>query len=169
MGLTGFGCLFTVLGIFFLFDRGLLAMGNVRLAPASLGRLCEDLGILPTRARCCAAAVPRRRGDNHRPGRHCALLHAAEEPQGAQPSASATSAGCMSCSPQKLVQGSGFYLAGVLLVLWGWSVVGILLESYGFFVLFSGFFPTVLGFLRRLPGFGPVLDLPIFKVVSSWS
>ena len=29
VGLTGFGCLFTVLGIFFLFDRGLLAMGNV--------------------------------------------------------------------------------------------------------------------------------------------
>ena len=63
-------------------------------------------------------------------------------------------------------QGSGFYLAGVLLVLWGWSVVGILLESYGFFVLFSGFFPAVLGFLRRLPGLGSILDLPIFKLVS---
>ena len=63
-------------------------------------------------------------------------------------------------------QGSGFYLAGVALVLWGWCIIGLLLEAYGFFVLFSGFFPTVLGFLRRLPGFGTVLDLPIFKVVS---
>jgi len=38
-------------------------------------------------------------------------------------------------------------------------------EAYGFWLLFAGFFPTVLGFLRRAPGLGPVLDLPILKSV----
>lgn len=65
-----------------------------------------------------------------------------------------------------MLQGSAFYMSGVVLVLWGWPVVGILLESYGFFLLFRGFIPTVLGFMRRIPGLGSVLDLPGLKSVS---
>ena len=64
------------------------------------------------------------------------------------------------------LQGSAFYLSGVALVLYGWPMIGILLESYGFFLLFRGFIPTVLGFMRRVPGFGNILDLPGLKSVS---
>lgn len=35
MGLTGLGFLFLLLGVLFFFDRGLLAMGNVRTAAES--------------------------------------------------------------------------------------------------------------------------------------
>jgi len=64
------------------------------------------------------------------------------------------------------LQGSGFFLAGVLTVLYGWAVVGMCLESYGFWVLFSAFFPTVLGYLRGIPMLGSVLDAPFLKSVG---
>jgi hypothetical protein len=63
------------------------------------------------------------------------------------------------------MQGSAFFLAGVGLVLWGWTFVGFGLEMYGFWLLFSAFFPTVLSFLRRMPFLKQVLDMPAFKTV----
>ena len=40
---------------------------------------------------------------------------------------------------------------------------GFILETYGFWVLFAAFFPTVLSFLRRTPVLKRALDLPAFK------
>ena len=54
---------------------------------------------------------------------------------------------------------------GLTLILVKWALVGICVETYGFWLLFSGFFPVVLGFLRRLPVLGHVLDLPLLKTV----
>ena len=65
------------------------------------------------------------------------------------------------------VQGSSFFLGGLVLVIWGWAVVGMLVEAYGFWLLFAGFFPTVLSFLRRIPVLGRALDLPMLKSVRS--
>jgi hypothetical protein len=62
-------------------------------------------------------------------------------------------------------RGSAFFGAGLVLVLAGWAVVGMAVEAYGFWLLFAGFFPTVLGFLRRAPVLGPVLDAPVLKTV----
>ncbi|XP_053724339.1 vesicle transport protein GOT1A isoform X2 [Synchiropus splendidus] len=45
------------------------------------------------------------------------------------------------------LRGSAFFLGGVALVLCRWPVIGMLVESYGFVLLFRSFFPTVLGFV----------------------
>jgi hypothetical protein len=65
----------------------------------------------------------------------------------------------------KNYKGSGFFLGGVLLVLWGWTFIGFGLEMFGFWQLFSAFFPTVLSFLRRMPYLKQILDLPAVKAV----
>lgn len=65
------------------------------------------------------------------------------------------------------LQGSACFLVGVILILVKWALVGICVETYGFWLLFSGFFPVVLGFLRRLPVLGRLLDLPVLKTVRS--
>ena len=41
-------------------------------------------------------------------------------------------------------QGSAFYLGGAALVVVGWTIVGLALESYGFWLLFCEFFPVLL-------------------------
>ncbi|CAK0752861.1 hypothetical protein CVIRNUC_002177 [Coccomyxa viridis] len=66
---------------------------------------------------------------------------------------------------KKNLKGSIFFLSGVGLVVWGWAIVGMIVETYGFWCLFAGFIPTALSFLRRIPVFGRILDLPVFKKV----
>lgn len=62
-------------------------------------------------------------------------------------------------------KGSSAFLGGLLLVISGWTFFGFILEMYGFVLLFRDFFPTVLMFLRRVPGLGYVLNLPFVKNV----
>lgn len=61
------------------------------------------------------------------------------------------------------LQGSSIFAGGIVLVLMGWAATGMAVETYGFWLLFAGFFPTVLGFLRRAPVLGPLLDTPGVK------
>lgn len=61
------------------------------------------------------------------------------------------------------LKASGFFLGGVLIVLIGWPIVGVLLELYGFILLFRGFFPVVIGFIRRIPVLGALLNLPFIR------
>ncbi|KAH9622226.1 hypothetical protein KSS87_010511, partial [Heliosperma pusillum] len=101
LGLTGFGVFFTFLGVVFLFDKGLLAMGNV----------------------------------------------------GVQ----------MSLSLVNLEQGTISFGVGFFFVLIGWPILGMILESYGFLVLFSGFWPTLAVFVQRIPVLGWILQHPFFR------
>ncbi|KAL7164943.1 hypothetical protein ACSBR2_040772 [Camellia fascicularis] len=43
---------------------------------------------------------------------------------------------------------------GFFLVVIGWPVLGMILEAYGFIVLFSGFWPTLSVFVQKIPIIG---------------
>ncbi|KAJ2581026.1 Golgi Transport [Coemansia sp. RSA 1694] len=58
------------------------------------------------------------------------------------------------------LRGSFAFFAGFLLVLIKWSILGILIEAFGFLNLFGDFFPVVINFLRHIPVIGRFLSLP---------
>ncbi|PNE09427.1 Vesicle transport protein GOT1B, partial [Cryptotermes secundus] len=64
------------------------------------------------------------------------------------------------------VKASVAFFGGMFVVLMGWPLFGMLLETYGFVLLFSGFFPVAINFLRRVPVLGTVLNLPGIRRVS---
>mmetsp|Transcript_19531 Transcript_19531/g.32822 ORF Transcript_19531/g.32822 Transcript_19531/m.32822 type:complete len:139 (+) Transcript_19531:321-737(+) len=117
IGLTFFGVMFTILGVVFFFDQGLLSLGNLLFVTG----VTVTIGA----KRTFNFFLKRRRN----------------------------------------YKGSVFFLGGLFLVLYGWAFVGMILESYGFVLLFSDFFPTVVMFLRRLPVIGQIMNLPGVKSV----
>lgn len=60
---------------------------------------------------------------------------------------------------------TAFFFLGFFLVLIGWPMVGMVAEGYGFFVLFAGFAPTALHFMRKAPLLNKVFDAPVIKNV----
>ncbi|KAL1456558.1 hypothetical protein WDU94_001279, partial [Cyamophila willieti] len=61
------------------------------------------------------------------------------------------------------VKGTLCFFGGIFVVLFGWPLIGMCIELYGFYHLFSGFFPVAINFLRRIPVLGMVLNLPGIK------
>uniref|UniRef100_A0A8B9X1E6 Golgi transport 1A n=1 Tax=Bos mutus grunniens TaxID=30521 RepID=A0A8B9X1E6_BOSMU len=57
-------------------------------------------------------------------------------------------------------KGTSFFLGGVVIVLLRWPLLGMCLETYGFFSLFRGFFPVAFGFL------GSASNIPFLSSVS---
>ncbi|XP_075504194.1 vesicle transport protein GOT1-like [Primulina tabacum] len=53
--------------------------------------------------------------------------------------------------------------AGFILVIIGWAVLGMILEAYGFVVLFSGFWPTFAIFLQKIPIIGWIFQQPLVR------
>ncbi|KAK8939266.1 hypothetical protein KSP39_PZI011316 [Platanthera zijinensis] len=60
----------------------------------------------------------------------------------------------------KNYKGTASFVVGFFLVLIGWPFFGMILEAYGFMVLFSGFWPTISVFLQRLPVVGWIFRRP---------
>ncbi|XP_042464898.1 vesicle transport protein GOT1-like [Zingiber officinale] len=114
LGLTGFGVFFSILGIIFFFDKGLLAMGNILF----LSGLMLTIGLKST---------------------------------------------MQFFAKPKNYKGTISFGVGFFMVLIGWPVVGMILELYGFFVLFSGFWPTLSIFLQRIPVLGWIFQQPFVR------
>uniref|UniRef100_K1QFM2 Vesicle transport protein GOT1B n=1 Tax=Magallana gigas TaxID=29159 RepID=K1QFM2_MAGGI len=117
VGLAGFGIAFLFLGVLFLFDKGLLAIGNILF----ICGLAFVIGL-------------------ERTFRFFFQKHK--------------------------LKATSFFVGGILIVLLGWPVIGMCVEMYGFFLLFSGFFPVAVNFLRRVPIIGTILDLPYIRSVA---
>ncbi|XP_076061658.1 vesicle transport protein GOT1B isoform X2 [Oratosquilla oratoria] len=60
-------------------------------------------------------------------------------------------------------KGSGAFFGGILIVLFGFPLIGMCIEAYGFIILFSGFLPIAINFLRRVPIIGQLLNLPFIS------
>ena len=141
IGLTAGGVLFSVIGIMLFFDKGLLAMGNVRSS--------SRLSALP-------AAL------THPPlPRAAQLLFLSGITLIIGPSKT-----YRFFFQKKKARGTSTFLGGMLLVLWGWPVFGILIEAFGFLNLFGDFFPIALGFMRNMPIIGHVLNLPPVRTLT---
>jgi len=116
IGLAGFGVLFLFMGVVLLFDKGLLAIGNILF----LAGLAFLIGF-------------------DRTFRFFFQAHK--------------------------WRGTAFFLGGIFVVLMGWPMIGMIVEGYGFFLLFGGFIPVVLNFLQRIPVVGNILSLPGISAV----
>ncbi|CAL1540888.1 unnamed protein product [Lymnaea stagnalis] len=117
VGLAGFGIAFLFLGMLLLFDKGLLAIGNILF----ISGLAFVIGL-------------------ERTFRFFFQKHK--------------------------LKATGFFVGGMLIVLLGWPIVGMCVELYGFFLLFSGFFPVAVNFLRRVPVVGSILNLPGIRSIA---
>ncbi|XVF29305.1 hypothetical protein REPUB_Repub15cG0109500 [Reevesia pubescens] len=62
---------------------------------------------------------------------------------------------------RKNYKGSASFLLGLFFIFVRWPIVGIILEIYGCFVLFSGFWPSVRVFLCQIPVVGWVIQYPV--------
>lgn len=114
VGLAGFGITFLFLGVLLLFDKGLLAIGNILFI--------SGLGCVIGPRRTFSFFFQRHK-----------------------------------------FKGSVSFISGIIIVLMGWPIVGMIFETYGFIVLFSGFLPVAINFLRRVPVLGTLLNLPIIS------
>ncbi|KAL6567123.1 hypothetical protein OROMI_015527 [Orobanche minor] len=118
LGLTGFGIFFSILGIIFFFDKGLLAMGNILFLS----------GVTLTIGPKSSMQFFMKRSN---------------------------------------YKGSVSFGIGFFLVIIGWPIIGMILEAYGFVVLFSGFWPTLAVFLQKIPVLGWLFQQPFIRSVSN--
>jgi hypothetical protein len=116
LGLAAFGVAFLMLGVMLLFDKGLLAVGNILF----ISGLAFIIGLERT---------------------------------------------FWFFFQKHKWKASLAFFSGITVVLIGWPLIGMIFESYGFVLLFRGFFPAALSFLTRVPVLGTILSLPLINKV----
>jgi len=114
MGLTGFGVFFLFFGMVLFFDKALLAIGNVSwpMTPLPLRPTVRHLPHLP---RVSVVQILFVSGLSFVIGLERTFRFFFQKHK---------------------VKATGFFLGGVLVVLIGWPIIGVVLEIYGFFLLF---------------------------------
>ncbi|QHN92767.1 uncharacterized protein DS421_17g586760 [Arachis hypogaea] len=63
-------------------------------------------------------------------------------------------------------KGSISFGIGFLILIMGWPILGMIIEAYGFIVLFSGFWPTLAVFLQKIPILGWLFQQPYVRSVD---
>lgn len=116
LGLAGFGMAFLFLGVMLLFDKGLLAIGNILFL--------SGLGFIIGLERTFWFFFQKHK-----------------------------------------IKASIAFFSGIAIVLFGWPLIGMIVETYGFVLLFRGFIPATVTFLRRVPFIGTILNLPLINKV----
>ncbi|KAK1408070.1 hypothetical protein QVD17_39702 [Tagetes erecta] len=61
------------------------------------------------------------------------------------------------------LKGTISFGVGFFFVIIGWPVIGMALETYGFIILFSGFWPTLAVFVQKIPVIGWVFQQPFIR------
>lgn len=64
-------------------------------------------------------------------------------------------------------KGTACFFGGMALVLYGWAIVGMCIEGWGFLNLFGDFFPVALGLMRNMPVIGTFLSLGPVRAVRA--
>ena len=124
--LTALGCLFTVFGVILLFDRGLLAIGNVRSCNVIAFGLFMHA---PPSTRSHAATFTVARVQ-------VLFLIGVTLVIGFQKT-------LRFFFQRRKLQGSIPFLGGIFLVLCGWTFIGMVVETFGFVNLFGYVFRDV--------------------------
>ena len=73
-------------------------------------------------------------------------------------------------SPQKKLKGTVCFFGGFLIIVWGYSFIGFVIQMIGAWFLFAAYLANVIQWLRMVPGVDVVLNLPgIKQLVSAMS
>src|SRR3989338_7474580 len=57
------------------------------------------------------------------------------------------------------LRGTISFFIGFLIVIYGHSIIGMMFELYGYYVLFFNFIPTIISYLSSIPVIGSVFSL----------
>ncbi|KAJ3696864.1 hypothetical protein LUZ61_000569 [Rhynchospora tenuis] len=152
IGLIGFGFFFSFLGVILFFDRGLLALGNVWFYLPIFPSLKITTVITFVLKSTVAYSMEVLTRIN--------FLYQLFFLSGVGLLLGFPYMFQLFTSTRNLKGTIPFFL-GIFLIFVRWPILGIIMEIYGSFVLFSGFGPSIKVFLCQIPVLGWIIQYPL--------